>query len=97
MLILYTKNGCPFCHKVLSFVEDHGIEIDEREVYSSEDHMNELLEKGGKRQIPFLHDTDNETMMYESDEIIEYLQAKTGHETTDDETENMGGVCIQNN
>ena len=74
MLILYTKNGCPFCHKVLDFVEEHGIEIDEREVYSSDEHMNELMEKGGKRQIPFLHDTKKETMMYESGDIMEYLK-----------------------
>ena len=76
MLILYTKNGCPFCHKVLDFVEERGIEIEEREVYSSEKNMAELLEKGGKRQIPFLHDTSDDTMMYESGDIIEYLKTR---------------------
>jgi len=74
MLILYTKIGCPFCYKVLDFVEEKGIEVDEREVYFSEEYMAELMEKGGKRQIPYLHDTDKNIQMYESDDIIEYLQ-----------------------
>jgi glutathione S-transferase len=55
-------------------VEEKGIEVDEREVYFSEEYMAELMEKGGKRQIPYLHDTDKNIQMYESDDIIEYLQ-----------------------
>lgn len=74
MLLLYTKTGCPYCRKVISFAGEHQIQYEERNVYEHEEFMVELLDKGGKRQIPFLHDTDNAIMMYESDDIIEYLQ-----------------------
>jgi glutathione S-transferase len=31
------------------------------------------MEKGKISQVPFLIDTDNKKMMYESDKIIEYI------------------------
>jgi len=75
MFVLYTKSGCPFCNRVLDYVEDNNIQIDERNVYDSEEAMAELMEKGGKRQIPFLHDTDKDVMMYESGDIIKYFKS----------------------
>lgn len=34
-----------------------------------------ILEKlGGKQQVPFLVDTENGEMMYESDDIVAYLE-----------------------
>ena len=91
MLILYIKSGCPFCNRVLEYAEDNNIIIDERDVYDSEAAMAELMEKGGKRQIPFLHDTDKEVIMYESADIIEYFKSMGGGEAKQDENP---GVCI---
>ncbi len=91
MFVLYTKSGCPFCNRVLDYVEENNIQIDERNVYESEIAMKELMEKGGKRQIPFLHDTDKDVMMYESADIIEYFKSQGGGEVTEDDTP---GVCI---
>lgn len=34
----------------------------------------ELIEKGGKRQVPYLVDTDKDTAMYESADIIDYIR-----------------------
>jgi len=73
MLKLYVKTGCPFCNRVLDFVKEEGIDIELLNVYESQESMDELMEKGGKRQIPFLHDTDKDVMMYESADIIKYL------------------------
>ena len=33
-----------------------------------------LLKLGGKEQFPFLVDTDKGEMMYESDDIVEYVR-----------------------
>ncbi len=34
-----------------------------------------LVKLGGKEQVPFLVDADKGEMMYESDDIVAYLQA----------------------
>ena len=73
MYILYYRPTCPFCRRVLDFIEEHKIEVDLRDI-SEEEHAAALLEKGGKQQVPFLCDGD--TCMYESDAIIEHLTGK---------------------
>ena len=78
MLIIYTKSTCPFCHKVIGFLNDRGIDFKERDVYESEHYMEELLQSGGKRQIPYLVDTERGIVMYESDDIIQYVQDTYG-------------------
>jgi glutathione S-transferase len=35
----------------------------------------ELIEQGGKRQVPFLVDSEKGIKMYESEDIIEYIQS----------------------
>jgi len=92
MLVLYTKSGCPFCNRVLEYVEENNIQIDERNVYESEVAMKELMEKGGKRQIPFLHDTDKDVMMYESADIIQYFKDMSGDDSA--QADENPGVCI---
>ena len=72
MLILYVKTGCPFCAKALSAVEALGLQIDERNI-AEEGHRTELIEKGGKQQVPYLIDEERGVSMYESDDIVAYL------------------------
>jgi len=38
--------------------------------------VKEVLEIGGKRQVPFLVDESANISMYESEEIIDYLKQK---------------------
>lgn len=92
MLKLYIKTGCPFCNRVLDFVEESQINVELHNVYESQEAMDELMEKGGKRQIPFLHDTDKEVMMYESADIIQYLKDLSGNESKQEGE--ASGVCI---
>ena len=73
MLLLYTKKGCPFCEKVLSAAGKLGITVHERNI-ADEENLKELMEKGGKRQVPFLIDTDANISIYESDDIVKYLK-----------------------
>ena len=73
MLDLYVLKTCPYCEKVISFLEDRGIRYNKVNI---ENKANEesLIKLGGKRQVPFLVYKDRNIQMYESDDIIEYLK-----------------------
>ena len=73
MLTLYVKTGCPFCHKVLDAGEELGITFDEKNI-ADDTIAAELVSRGGKRQVPYLVDTDRSVEMYESDDIVAYLK-----------------------
>ncbi len=73
MLILYTSNNCPFCEKVKDSFLGKMSSYEERNISESEEYKKELIKKGGKQQVPFLIDTSANVMMYESDDILDYL------------------------
>lgn len=73
MLELYYSETCPFCQKVIGFLREHDIEFEPKEVLNR-DFYNELMTLGGIAQVPFLHDTETGTTMYESADIIEYVK-----------------------
>lgn len=72
MLLLYKMNGCPYCEKVLKHLEEKNLQFRALDI-SDPVNMDELLHLGEKEQVPFLVDTDHNAKMYESDEIIEYV------------------------
>lgn len=74
MLTLYMRPGCQYCAKVLLAAAELGIELDERNINNLAVEA-ELLEKGGKRQVPYLFDPATGTGLYESDAIVEHLHA----------------------
>lgn len=73
MLDLYILENCPYCKKVLAFLEEHKVKFNPINI---NDKKNEetLIKLGGKRQVPFLVDNDRNIQMYESNDIVEYLQ-----------------------
>ncbi|MBP9760258.1 MAG: glutathione S-transferase N-terminal domain-containing protein [Candidatus Pacebacteria bacterium] len=73
MYILYTSPACPYCKKVEAFMHEQGIAYEERSIVNAE-YRDELIDKGGKMQVPFLVDTEHTVSMYESDDMIEYLK-----------------------
>jgi len=75
MLTLYVKTGCPFCHKVLETGKELGITFDEKNI-ADDAVAAELIARGGKRQVPYLIDSERNIAMYESAEIDEYLRAQ---------------------
>ena len=75
MLILYVKTGCPYCRKVLDTGEELGISFEEKNIADAAV-AAELVARGGKRQVPYLVDTDKNTEMYESADIDAYLRAQ---------------------
>ena len=73
MLDLYILEYCPYCKKVMDFMNEHNIK------YNKIDTENKIYEEalikiGGKRQVPFLVDNDRNIQMYESNDIIEYVK-----------------------
>lgn len=75
MLTLYVKTGCPFCHKVLMTMEELGITFDEKNIADTAV-AEELNERGGKLQVPYLIDSATGKDMFESDDIVTYLRAQ---------------------
>ena len=49
-------------------------EFNLEDITESEDIANELIEKGGKQQVPYLVDEKNGVAMYESSDIIDYIR-----------------------
>ncbi|MDP3989349.1 MAG: glutathione S-transferase N-terminal domain-containing protein [bacterium] len=75
MITFYARPTCPFCAKVRAVLDDLDVEYVERDI-AEEEYCNELIEKGGEQQVPFIVDEDHGVEMYESDDIIEYLKSK---------------------
>jgi len=73
MLTLYVETGCPFCERVLDTGVELGIDFELKNIAES-GVIEELVERGGKQQVPFLVDDENDVEMYESDDIITYLE-----------------------
>ena len=77
MLILYVRTGCQFCAKVFRAGEELGIEFNVKNV-ADPGVTEELIKRGGKKQMPYLVDSDAGVEMYESDAIVEYLHQNFG-------------------
>lgn len=74
MLTLYIKTGCPFCQKVLATGAELGISFEEKNI-ADDAVAAELISRSGKRQVPYLVDSERGVEMYESDDIVAYLRA----------------------
>lgn len=78
---IFQFQGCPFCKKVRESVVALDLDV---EFYpcpkDGPEYRPYVRETGGKAQFPYLVDenTTPPTMMYESDEIIQYLYEKYG-------------------
>ncbi len=73
MITLFLKTGCPYCARVLATTNARNIPFTEKNI-ADEAVVEELIALGGKRQVPFI--VDGDTMMYESQDIVDYLEAK---------------------
>lgn len=72
MFLLYLLEECPYCKKVVNHLEEKNIEFKSLNVKDPVN-LDELLVLGGEDQVPFFVDTDHNVKMYESDEIIAYI------------------------
>ncbi|MBQ4115450.1 glutathione S-transferase N-terminal domain-containing protein [bacterium] len=73
MLELFVLDSCPYCQKVMNFMDENKIQYRKIDTKNKESEES-LIQIGGKRQVPFLVDTDRNIQMYESSDIIEYVK-----------------------
>lgn len=78
MIKIYHYYGCPYCYRVLSTLEALGLkdgkDYELIEALRGTPGREEVVRLGGLSQVPFLVDAD--VKMYESADIINYLQNK---------------------
>lgn len=73
------REGCPFCKKVekaareMGLTEDKDFQLIDASPFTPG--RDVVMKLGGKAMVPFM--VDGEVSMYESDDIIAYLQART--------------------
>ncbi|GBD27721.1 hypothetical protein HRbin30_03076 [bacterium HR30] len=84
-LELFNMEGSPYCRKVREVLCELDLEYFVRNVPRGSPQREELKRIGGKIQVPFLIDPNTGTAMYESDEIIDYLEERYGVATSDGE------------
>lgn len=77
-LSLYQYEACPFCVKVRRFLRAQAITIELRDA-KKDPARQELLEGGGKLQVPCLRipqGNGRDHWLYESSDIISYLKTE---------------------
>jgi glutathione S-transferase len=78
-LILYELEGCPYCAKVISKLDELGLEYESRMVPRSHSERTEVEEVSGQTGVPVLVDEANGVEgMPESDDIVAYLERTYG-------------------
>ena len=76
-LVLYKYDACPFCRYVKSALIDLQLTIETRDTRLDPQARRELIEIGGKSQVPCLF--IDGTPLYESRDIIAYLRQYAAH------------------
>jgi glutaredoxin 3 len=75
-LTLYYFSSCPYCRLVLDCLGRLDLEIPMRNIQSETGARDDLLEIGGKGQVPCL--VIDGKPLYESSDIIRWLEANAG-------------------
>lgn len=72
-LELYKKDTCPYCRRVMSYIEQSGrTDVEYKDIIESDENRRRLVEVGGKQQVPCLF-IDGDPL-YESMDIINWLE-----------------------
>ena len=80
-LALYHFPACPFCIKVRRAMQRLSLDVELRNAQHSGEHRETLQEEGGRVKVPCLRiaeDDGSVRWLYESDEIIAYLNRRFG-------------------
>ena len=72
MLELYILDTCKYCKKIQKLLDKKSMSYEVKNV-ANQYNYNQLMEKGGLDQVPFLVDTDNNVRIYNSADIIDYI------------------------
>jgi glutathione S-transferase len=77
-LTLYNMEGSPYCRKVREALSALDLEHVVRNLPKGSPKRDELRQRGGKVQVPYLVDPNTGQEMYESDDIVAYLHEHYG-------------------
>lgn len=82
---LYQLYACPFCVKTRRAIHQLGIKLDARDINKHSQYRNDLENEAGRVKVPCLRIDDGGTTqwMYESNDIIAYLQQRVAHTTAE--------------
>lgn len=72
MYLLFKMEGCPYCDKVIKKLEEKKLDYKSKDI-SDPINNDELFHLGGEEQVPFFVDTEHNVKMYESEDIIQYI------------------------
>ncbi|WP_456417999.1 glutaredoxin family protein [Thiolapillus sp.] len=78
-MAIYQYAACPFCVKTRRAIRRLGLNIELRDAKNDPEYRRELEQQGGKQQVPCLRietEDGDITWLYESSEIIAYLQKR---------------------
>lgn len=74
-IVLYELDGCPYCAKVTSKLDELNLDYESRKVPSSHAARDEVKEVSGQTGVPVLIDEEHGVDgMPESDDIVDYLE-----------------------
>lgn len=74
LLELYSFEGSPFCRRVRETLCELNLDYSVKNVGKGSPRREELEQRGGTIQVPYLIDSNTGTSMYESEDIIKYLE-----------------------
>tara|TARA_Y100001936_G_C15888611_1_gene566737 strand:- start:104 stop:475 length:372 start_codon:yes stop_codon:yes gene_type:complete len=80
-MIMYEFKACPFCVRVRRFMKKNNISIETKDARKNKEYANELINGGGKLQVPCLYIQEEgkaPTWLYESKDIINFLSNQLG-------------------
>ncbi len=77
---LYQYETCPFCSIVRQFLMAVDFQMPMKDIHKDRDAFLELIQGGGSQTVPCLRieKIDGVTWMYESRDIIDYLNRRIG-------------------
>ena len=79
MIELYQKENCPYCKKVREKLNELELDFICRISKTGTKQRDIMMKLGGQAQVPFLVDQEKGVMMYESGDIVEYLEKNYGN------------------
>ena len=85
-MALYQFHACPFCVKVRRAIKRNGLRIETRDAKNDPAWREELQSQGGQIKVPCLKMIERDgstTWMYESSDIVRFLDQLAGTEPRD--------------
>jgi len=71
--IVYIKPGCPWCREALGYFQQHGVDVDVRDVTRSRANLQRMIEISGQTLTPTFEYGDFVVADFSVDEFIDEI------------------------